>query len=316
MVVRIRLKTTDYIKQVLIKNGAAGAVCNQVEGILNSRGLLAGFEEISLLKDAGMTNQLFLLKSGGNTWLLRLPGAGTANIINRQHEKTVYEALRGSSITDDLLFIDGENGIKISRYLEGYHVCDISEWQDVRSCMRKLRQFHELRIKVPHVFDVFAEIRIYEKECGVCIGRFPDCLKTREQVMSLRGLLSAGSERNCLCHIDSVYDNFLLNEKDVRLIDWEYAGMCDPYIDVAMFCIYAELEKEDTDRVIKEYLGEEDCPQARMKIYAYMSAGSYLWVLWSEIKWKSGVDFLEYEKGQYRLAKMYYQYAIELYRDR
>jgi len=40
-----------------------------------------------------------------------------------------------------------------------------------------------------------------------------------------------------------VPDNFLFVEKDgkeeIRLIDWEYAGMQDPHVDVAMFCIYS-----------------------------------------------------------------------------
>lgn len=50
-----------------------------------------------------------------------------------------------------------------------------------------------------------------------------------------------------------------------------------------------------------------------MLIYAYMAASSYLWVLWSEIKWLSGVDFREYEESQYMLAKEYYQYALDAY---
>ncbi len=89
--------------------------------------------------------------------------------------------------------------------------------------------------------------------------------------------------------------------------------MSDPRLEVAMFCIYANLDKEKTDRVIEIYLEERDCKEYRMLIYAYMAASSYLWVLWSEIKWLSGVDFREYEESQYMLAKEYYQYALDAY---
>ena len=54
--------------------------------------------------------------------------------------------------------------------------------------------------------------------------------------------------------IDAVPDNFLFVEKEgkeeIRLIDWEYAGMQDPHVDVAMFCIYSLYNKRQVDRLI------------------------------------------------------------------
>ncbi|MFR7977894.1 MAG: phosphotransferase [[Ruminococcus] torques] len=53
-------------------------------------------------------------------------------------------------------------------------------------------------------------------------------------------------KKEVLTHIDAVPDNFLFIEEasgstSIRLIDWEYAGMQDPHIDIAMFCIYSFL---------------------------------------------------------------------------
>ena len=46
--------------------------------------------------------------------------------------------------------------------------------------------------------------------------------------------LDAMQRPRVLSHIDSVADNFLfLPDGSVRLIDWEYAGMCDPLIDLS-----------------------------------------------------------------------------------
>ena len=40
-----------------------------------------------------------------------------------------------------------------------------------------------------------------------------------------------------LTHIDAVPDNFLFTGDEIRLIDWEYAGMQDVHVDIAMFAI-------------------------------------------------------------------------------
>ena len=36
-------------------------------------------------------------------------------------------------------------------------------------------------------------------------------------------------------------------KEEIRLIDWEYAGMQDPHVDIAMFCIYSLYKKEQVD---------------------------------------------------------------------
>ena len=53
-----------------------------------------------------------------------------------------------------------------------------------------------------------------------------------------------------LTHIDAVPDNFLFNSKgNIQLTDWEYAGMQDKHVDIAMFCIYAMYSKKQIDHI-------------------------------------------------------------------
>jgi len=300
--------------EYLEENGIEAGTVRLVRQILSDILPETVFTEIFLLK-GGMTNRTFVLRCENASYLLRLPGAGSEYIVNRVHEKAVYDSLRGNDITEEVLYINAENGIKISGFLEDYHVCDSRNRAEVGRCIRKMKAFHALQLRVPHTFDVFEEIGKYEQKAGDFSDRFADCRETRANVLSLKNLIEADKREACLCHIDANQDNFLLNADDVRLIDWEYAGMSDPYIDVAMFGIYAGYEKDDADWLIAEYLGAEDGPHTRMQVYAYMSAGAYLWVLWCEIKRASGTDFQEYEAVQYRLAKSFYQYAIELRGD-
>ena len=107
-------------------------------------------------------------------------------------------------------------------------------------------------------------------------------------------------------------DNFLFTaDGQVRLIDWEYAGMQDPHVDIAMFCIYALYDREGVDRLIDLYF-EGNCPrQTRIKIYCYIAACGLLWSNWCEYKRSLGVEFGEYSLRQYRYAKEYYRIVLE-----
>ncbi len=100
-------------------------------------------------------------------------------------------------------------------------------------------------------------------------------------------------------------------EECVQLTDWEYSGMQDPHVDIAMFAIYSFYDKEQIDRLMHLYFGHEPDRVIRAKIYCYVSAGGLLWSNWTEYKSTLGVEFGEYGYRQYQYAKDYYRFAIK-----
>lgn len=98
------------------------------------------------------------------------------------------------------------------------------------------------------------------------------------------------------------------NEK-ISLIDWEYAGMQDEDVDIAMFAIYALYEKDKVDELIDAYYTEGCREEVRLKIYAYIAVCGFLWSNWCEFKRHEGVEFGEYSLRQYGYAKEYYRYV-------
>lgn len=78
-----------------------------------------------------------------------------------------------------------------------------------------------------------------------------------------------------LAHIDSVQVNFLVTQDSMYLLDWEYAGMSDPLIDVAMFVVYGGLNKDESLQVLKEYLGRDGSNEEQLILYAYMALSGF-----------------------------------------
>jgi len=272
---------------------------------------------IQVLKK-GMTNRSFLFTAKGNKYIMRIPGEGTDQLINREQEAKVYEAIRGYGLCDDPVYINPQNGYKITKYLEKVRVCDANNPDDLKKCMVKLRQFHSLKLKVNHYFDIYDQIEFYEKLWGETKSIYIDYKRTKEKVLSLKKYIDGIEKEYCLTHIDAVPDNFLFyypdncDEEQIQLTDWEYSGMQDPHVDLAMFCIYSMYDKNHCDQLINLYFDKECGNDIKAKIYCYISACGLLWSNWCEYKRQLGVEFGEYSLRQYRFAKDFYRYATEL----
>ena len=101
---------------------------------------------IEVLKK-GMTNRSsYLLVRVKNT-LCVFPGEGTDYLINRKEEADVYSVLEGKQICDDVVYMNPDNGYKITAYLEGARSCDSTNKEDLQRCMAKLREFHQSKLK-------------------------------------------------------------------------------------------------------------------------------------------------------------------------
>lgn len=266
--------------------------------------------DITVLKK-GMTNRSFLFTCNHKKYIMRIPGEGTEQLINRKQEASVYSVINGKKICDDIAYMNPDNGYKITEFLEGARVCDPLNYEDVKKCMKMLRGFHELRLTVKHRFDIFDQLEFYESLWDGTPSIYRDYEKTKENVLSLKTYIDAHIYEEVLTHIDAVPDNFLFvnqeGKEEIRLIDWEYAGMQDPHVDVAMFCIYSLYNKRQVDKLIAAYFTEGCDDATRIKIYCYIAVCGLLWSNWCEYKRNLGVEFGEYSLRQYRYAKEYYR---------
>ncbi|WP_314256287.1 phosphotransferase [Granulicatella elegans] len=261
-------------------------------------------KNITVLKK-GMTNRSFLFECQNQKYIMRIPGEGTDHLINRKEEADVYQALENRQICDDVLYMNPDNGYKITAYLEDATNCDAENWDEVEACMTKLREFHELNLKVDHRFDIFGQIDFYESLWNGEKSYFKDYETTKTAIFELKKWIDTLEKNETLVHIDAVPDNFLFTKDGIRIIDWEYAGMQDPHVDIAMFSIYSLYSREQVDHLIDLYFKEEVSLIIRTKIYAYIASAGLLWSNWCEYKRSLGIDFGEYSLCQYRYAKEY-----------
>ncbi len=279
---------------------------------------------------SGMTNRSFLFEVEGSHYICRIPGEGTDKLINRAEEAAVYRAVAPLKITETILYFDEHTGYKISRYYEGAQNADFHDpcSETVEKCMALLRTLHGSGITVGHKFDIGERIDFYEELCrGMEMQLFEDYREVRahaDQLLRALARLEAPGwtssravpetpegphhRQMVLSHIDPVKDNFLLlPDGRVKLIDWEYAGMQDPLIDIGMSSIYTYYSAAETDQLLKTYLKREPTDEERFVTFAFAALGAFLWALWAVYKSMAGIEFGDYTIIMYRYMKEYYR---------
>ena len=272
----------------------------------------AGITGIRPLKE-GMTNQSFVFNIGSDAYVFRLPGAGTADLISRASEKENYRLVEPLGLADEIVYFDGETGVKISKFYEGARVVDAENDGELKRAMDLLAKIHKAGIESDHRFDVAEMIDFYE---GLAKGKesilFSDYDEVRKRADELLAFRERLAVPEILCHIDYVYANILwLPDGSVRVIDWEYSGAADPVIDVAMFSIYSYFSRERADLALSYYIGRAPEREESARLYMYMALAGFLWAIWCQYKQGLGEEFGEYPLIQYRYMKDFYKILKE-----
>lgn len=266
--------------------------------------------ELTPLKQ-GMTNDSFIFSINNERYIIRVPGVNTEKIINRHQEYDVYQAIKDEEFVEPVVYIDRDKGYKISKFIENSHTVNPKDWNEINACLKRLKEFHNQSHRVEHYFDVFEHINYYESLMPNA-SKYEDYKETKKNIESLEPIIENLVKDWTLCHIDAVCDNFLVTEnQDVYLIDFEYAAMQDPDLDVAMFIVYSLFNRQEIDRIIDIYFEHQATPLKRYKIYSYIAIVGLLWSNWCEAKQDKELLNSSYAQQQYNYAKTFYQIVFD-----
>ena len=264
---------------------------------------------------SGMTNKSFIFDIDKGSYICRVPGKGTEKLINRENEYNNYKTIDDIGISEEIIYFDKKTGYKIAKYYENSRNANPNSIEDIKKCIEVLKKLHKANLKVSHIFDLKERIEFYEKLCNETGGiRFEDNTEVKACMLELYESLGKLDRPKSLSHIDSVFDNFIFTKDNdlPKLIDWEYAAMSDPYIDIAMMAIYSYFDYENTNELINIYFDGKTDREKYFIIYSYMALGGYLWALWAVYKSNLGESFGDYTLKMYRYAKDYYKYAKDM----
>lgn len=255
----------------------------------------------SFIRVGGMTNKNYKVKTVDESFILRLPGEGTEKIIDRKSEVLNVKAISVKDIDVKIIYINEENGIKITKYIEDAETLNkytAKEDKNLKLVSELLLKLHNSKIEMRNEFNPFYEIKKYE---DIIIKNRYEFYKgydsIRNKVLNLKKDLDTSLVPS---HNDTLPDNFI-KDKDGKLylIDWEYSGMNNRLWDLAAYSLEAELLNFEEDRFLKYYLNREIEEKDRLNLLINKILQDILWSLWTIIKENEGVDYGHYGIDRY-----------------
>ncbi|MBT4521267.1 MAG: phosphotransferase family protein [Halieaceae bacterium] len=111
----------------------------------------------------GLTNLVFRVQHEQQHYLLRLPGKGTEEYINRADEHRAAQIAADAGVSAQLYYFDESNGIMLAEFIEGATL-NSERFKDIGSVRRAGRALHRMHSsgeKFAKPFNVFEQIDEY-----------------------------------------------------------------------------------------------------------------------------------------------------------
>jgi len=255
-------------------------------------GRTASIERLS----GGITNANYKVDVDGEQVVIRVPGKKTDLLgIDRTAEVAANRIAATIGVAPEVLSVDAATGCIVTRFLDGRPVPmeELATEPTLGAVITALVRVHGAG-SVAVSFDHFRIIRGYHDEVKRRGVSEPFDYAEASEVLSLIETVRPFRPQ-VLGHNDLLNAN-LLHDGSIRILDWEYSGMADPYFDLANFSVNNELGPGRDESIVEHYFGTVD--DSKLAALALMKLVSELReAMWGVVQLAISeleVDFLGY----------------------
>jgi thiamine kinase-like enzyme len=226
--------------------------------------------------EMGANNENFIVTDADDQrYVLRIARPTAERFgIDRVRNVEAHRAAAQVGVAPDILAAKLPEGHYLSRFVHGPLLNNerMHEPGVVTAVGRALRRLHSAPA-IDGSFSVFDDTRRYlaiaaEEQLALPDGMDAYMLKVDQIERAFRAFNAA----DCVCHNDLVPQNILVGGDGIKLIDFEFAGMGNPYFDLGNFAADAELTASERSALVEAYFGAFDRHEAaRVQLMVFMS---------------------------------------------
>jgi thiamine kinase-like enzyme len=262
---------------------------------------LAGRDLSFVALSGGITNRNFLVTAAGarDRYVLRLAGNDTHLLgISREVEHAATVAAAGVGVGPEVVAFIRPEGYLVTRFIEGSPVplASVHRPETLAKVADSLRRFHD----GPPIPGLFMPFRIVEAYRALAMARGVAIPPEYELAMSISrrielAFLAAPVELRP-CHNDLLNANFIDDGERIRIVDWEYAGLGDPFFDLGNFSVNHDLSPEEDAILLEAWEGEARRPRAA-RLLLMRIASDFREAMWAVLQQGIStldVDFVAY----------------------
>lgn len=264
----------------------------------------------------GLTNLVYRVENKGEKIILRIPGDGTGDYIDRRVELFNARAAARAGVSPDVIWADADTGVMISRCIDPSVTMTPEQFKTRAGSPARagvaLARLHGSGETFQFRFELFSMIDDYlsilaGKETILPEG-YSDVVKAAEPV---KAALAAHPVALAPCHCDPLCENFLDTDDAMWIVDWEYSGMNDPMWDLGDLSVEGGFDPAQDMEMLTAYFGRAPDASEMGRVVIYKAMCDLLWTLWGLIQHADGnpaEDFWAYACTRFDRCKTLMQH--------
>ena len=183
--------------------------------------------------EGGMSNYTYVVESQNKKYTYRVPGKYAEKFVDRVDEWHNIQEVERLGLNNVTTYVEIRSGEKIAEYVEGtiMSTTDVVSYNEMS--VKALKTLHNSDLKFKD-YNAFGRLDDDERYCRETGFVHPDeYLKLRATLEEMRQ--SYANIPLVPCHCDYQPTNLVISGDKLYVLDWEFAGMNDPFYDIACY---------------------------------------------------------------------------------
>jgi thiamine kinase-like enzyme len=265
--------------------------------------------------EGGITNRNYKVRFAGEDVVVRLPGKDTDLLgIDRSAERAAGELAARAGIGPEVVAMLDDPPCLVTRFIVGEPISaeELRAAGAIAEVAAALRALHGCEEQLPVEFSGFRTVETYAAQIADRGATVPASYEWAAAAAHRIEAALVGPEHEPVpCHNDLLSANFIRTRQDIRIVDWEYAGMNDRYFDLGNFAVNNELDSEGEAALLSAYFEAPASERrlASLQLMRFMS--DFREAMWGAVQ--STISDLDFDFRDY--CEKHFERMRDLYAD-
>ena len=222
--------------------------------------------------EGGMSNYTYVVETRGKRYTYRVPGKYAEKFVDRVEEWDNIQEVNKLSLNNATSYVEVISGEKLAEYVEGTILSETDVVSYNEMSVKALKTIHNSNLRVKD-YNAFGRLADYERYCREMGFTHP------KEYIELRGKLDQMRQAHAEvpmvpCHCDYQPTNLVVSGDKLYVLDWEFAGMNDPFYDIAC---YGNAGFDKALSLLEAYVGHKPTSQELRRLYYHRAFQCLQW---------------------------------------
>lgn len=241
--------------------------------------------KIVMRLEGGMSNYTYVVECQDKKYTYRVPGKFAERFVDRDDEWANIQEVDRLGLNNVTTYVEIRSGEKLAEYVEGtiMSTTDVISYNEMS--VKALKKIHNSDLKFKD-YNAFGRLDTYQNYCIEMGFTHPqEYLDLRNKLEELRKQYV--SVPMVPCHCDYQPTNLVINGDKLYVLDWEFAGMNDPFYDIAC---YGNAGFDKALSLLEAYVGHKPTEEELKRLYFHRAFQCLQWYNVAIFKDKVGLS--------------------------